>query len=95
MAPEDLAKQFKCLKLFKQAKIVAWSEAGLSLRAIAVWIGWENATINRIINKLKLLNDNIAARKPGSGRSRQAAHDEEADNKISFHDAADLKETVP
>jgi transposase len=101
MAPRDPAKRFKHLNLSEQAKIIAWSEAGLSSRAIAERIGQDKATINRIVNKAKLLSkDDIPVRKSGSGRPRLMTDDKllmlkRQIRKYPAMTAADLKETVP
>jgi transposase len=100
MAPRDPAKRFKHLNLSERAKIIAWSEAGLSSRAIAERIGRDKATVNRIVNKVKLLSkDDIPVRKPGSGRPRLMTDDKllmlkRQIRKYPAMTAADLKETV-
>jgi hypothetical protein len=75
-------------------------EVGLSSQVIAAWIVREKVTINRIVNKLKLLsNDDIPERKSGPGRSRQMKPDnlfklKRQITKYPAMTAADLKETM-
>jgi transposase len=71
MEPSEPAKRFKHLEISEKAKIVAWSQEGLSSRKIAARLGCAKATINRVTNNAKQLEEGaIPVRKEGSGRPR-------------------------
>jgi hypothetical protein len=101
MGHSKAVKTFKHLKIADKAKIVDWSEEGLSFRKIAAHIGRDKALINRIIQKANYLEkDDIPIRKVGSGRPRKVNGQmllalRRQIRKYLTMTASDLKQTLP
>jgi transposase len=101
MGHSKAVKRFEHLKIADKAKIIAWSEEGLSSREIAARIGRDKATINRIIQKAKCLEkDDIPIRKAGSGRPRKMNGQmllalKRQIRKYPTMTASDLKQSLP
>jgi IS30 family transposase len=101
MALSKPAKSFTQLKISEKAQIMAWNQEGLSSREIGKRLDRDKATVNRIIQKAKLLNSgDIPVRSTGSGRPKKMTErmlkmSEQADQKISRHDGCGLEGNCP